>query len=567
MTVTSIGRPAGAAAVAVDAPVATIAPARVPGAGWPRTRQDRRSIESLLTQPPFAPPKRHRRHPGAYDAAVGWMLDWLLDQPGDTWQDRWLASGADANGRRWRHIPVGWLTARGHGQSWMHDWFFRALFTAFGADLIRPSLNWLVAANFRRGTLTNIMTTCRDPKAFAQMQSLCSAEPDVSSAAATRTTYRASLILAAKGGAIAGITIGDMLELLDAEAATLRTAPGATHLFYRVLRTMGVFGADAPATLRELRTVGQRTPEQLIDRYGLLCRPIRDLLVDYLKERQPALDYTSVNSLANFLGALFWADLERHHPGINSLHLPPDVAQAWKQRLRTVPKTIRAPDGSTTQAQVPRINYRECLTPVRAFYLDLAHWAVEDPARWAAWVAPCPVGSEEINRRKDKRQRKSRMDARTRERLPVLPTLRRTADRRRQDAAETLDAARNTPIGQTFTAAGRALLRIDSPRAAAVKIWAQDLGTGARHDLARQEEQAFWTYAAIEVLRATGIRIEELTELSHHSLVQYRLPTTGEIVPLLQITPSKIDAERLLVVSPELAEVLSTIIRRVRATN
>ena len=129
---------------------------------------------------------------------------------------------------------------------------------------------------------------------------------------------------------------------------------------------MGVFGTDAPATLRELRTTGQRTPEQLIDRYGLVCRPIRDLLVDYLKERQPALDYTSLNSLANFLGGLFWADLERHHPGIDSLHLPPEVAEAWKQRLRTVPKTIRAPDGRTTETQVPRINYRECLTPVRA---------------------------------------------------------------------------------------------------------------------------------------------------------------------------------------------------------
>jgi hypothetical protein len=61
-----------------------------------------------------------------------------------------------------------------------------------------------------------------------------------------------------------------------------------------------------------------------------------------------------------------------------------------------------------------------------------------------------------------------------------------------------------------------------------------------------------------------GIRIEELLEISHHSLVQYRLPTTGELVPLLQIAPSKTDAERLLVVSPELADVLSVIIRRVR---
>jgi integrase len=546
-----------------DALVSADSP-RAPGTEWALTCQDRHRVEALLTRAPFAPPVRHRRHPGAYDTAVRWMLDWLDDQPGETWQDRWLASGADADGRHWRHIPVAWLARRGRDQTWMQDWFFRALFTVFGADVIRPSLDWLVAANFRRGILTNIMARARDPEGFARMQDLCSSDPDVPRAAATRTTYRTALILAAKGGTVSDITIADLIQLLEVEAATLVTAPGATHLLYRVLRTMNVFGAEAPATLRELRTLGQRTPEQMIDRYGLICQPIRDLLVDYLRERQPALDYTSLDSLANFLGSLFWADLERHHPGIDTLHLPVEVADGWKRRLRTVPKTVRAGDGSTTQIQVPRINYRECLTPVRAFYLDLAHWAVEDPGRWAAWVAPCPIGTEEINRRKDKRQRKSRMDARTRDRLPVLPELRRSAERRRRDTAEVLDAARNTVIGATFTATGRTLLRIDSPRGAAVKVWAQD-DTGVRHNLVKEESHAFWAHAVIEVLRATGIRIEELTELSHHSLVQYRLPTTGEVVPLLQIAPSKSDAERLLVVSPELAEVLSAIISRLRS--
>jgi hypothetical protein len=42
----------------------------------------------------------------------------------------------------------------------------------------------------------------------------------------------------------------------------------------------------------------------VIDGYGLVCQPIRDLLVDFLKEHQPVLDYTSFNSLANFLGVL-----------------------------------------------------------------------------------------------------------------------------------------------------------------------------------------------------------------------------------------------------------------------
>jgi integrase len=354
------------------------------------------------------------------------------------------------------------------------------------------------------------------------------------------------------------------VELLAAEAAVRGTSVGATHLFYRALHQLGIFGTGAPATLRELRSSGQRTPEQLIDRYRLACRPIRDLLVDYLRERQPALDYTSLVSLASFLGKLFWADLERHHPGLASLHLPAEVAEGWKQRLRTVTKTVRTPDGRHPQVQVARINYRECLTPVRAFYLDLAQWAVEDPARWGPWVAPCPVGAEEINRRKHKRHRKARMDARTRERLPVLPVLVATVDQRRKTAAALLAAARQSPPGQAFTAATQTLVRASTQRSAATKIWAEDPATGKRRDLGREEDHAFWAWAAVEVLRATGIRVEELTELSHHSLVQYRLPTTGELVPLLQIAPSKTDTERLLLVSPELADVLSAIICRVR---
>ena len=52
--------------------------------------------------------------------------------------------------------------------------------------------------------------------------------------------------------------------------------------------------------------------------------------------------------------------------------------------------------------------------------------------------------------------------------------------------------------------------------------------------------------------------------MSHHSFVQYRLPATSELIPLLQIAPSKPETERLLVISPELADVLSAIICRIR---
>jgi hypothetical protein len=69
------------------------------------------------------------------------------------------------------------------------------------------------------------------------------------------------------------------------------------------------------------------------------------------------------------------------------------------------------------------------------------------------------------------------------------------------------------------------------------------------------------------MLRHTGIRVEELLELTHHSLVQCRLPSTGELEPLLQSASSKTDAERLMLISPELANVFSAIICPVRRPN
>jgi hypothetical protein len=42
------------------------------------------------------------------------VLDWLEAQPGDTWQQRWLASGAGRNGREeWRAFPTRWRVVEG----------------------------------------------------------------------------------------------------------------------------------------------------------------------------------------------------------------------------------------------------------------------------------------------------------------------------------------------------------------------------------------------------------------------------------------------------------------------
>jgi hypothetical protein len=121
------------------------------------------------------------------------------------------------------------------------------------------------------------------------------------------------------GGTLADVTAGDFLELLDAERRVRGRPGGYSAMSWRLLHQAGVFGPHAPGSLAQLLTVGQRTPAELIDRYQLSCRPVRDLLVDYLQERQPALDYRSLDTLAQQLGRNFWGDLERHHPGISCL--------------------------------------------------------------------------------------------------------------------------------------------------------------------------------------------------------------------------------------------------------
>jgi hypothetical protein len=148
--------------------------------------------------------------------------------------------------------------------------------------------------------------------------------------------------------------------------------------FYLLLHALGTFPPDAPATIRAFGIAqGQVTVEELVDRYQLQCKPVRDLLVDYLKERQPALDYASLDSISRSLAGLFWARIEALSPGIDTLRLPPDVARAWKEDVQT-----------------------------RALYLDIAQWAMEEPERWVQWAVPSPVSDAEIGWAKERRRRR-----------------------------------------------------------------------------------------------------------------------------------------------------------------
>ncbi|MFC9330830.1 hypothetical protein [Kitasatospora sp. NPDC057015] len=285
---------------------------RVGEASWWQTRQSRESlVERLLglfTDPGAGLTRDKTRRRG-----VGKLLDWLEGQPGETWQDRWMASGADDAGFEWTDLP---LQARGTPKSHWRDELATGLVLLVAGQAIRPSYPWLL-----RQRVTVMLAESRaasDPDAFQRLEQLAQhATATARSDALNKLTW----IVIRKGGLVSDITVGDCIELTAAlEEHHFRGSAGRP-LFYAVLKETGVLPASAPLQLRALRIEGRRSVEQIVDAYGIGCRAVRDLLVEYFTERAPELDHVSLRSIARNLCRLFWRDLEIHHPGIDSLRL------------------------------------------------------------------------------------------------------------------------------------------------------------------------------------------------------------------------------------------------------
>ncbi|MRH93300.1 tyrosine-type recombinase/integrase [Nocardia sp. SYP-A9097] len=538
-------------------------PPRPAEAWWPHTAATADQVRERLGSPPFVGGFKRTRD--GRRRGVAKILSWLSTFPGETWQARWLASGAERHrGPDWVKLPVAWL-AENQGRTGPGgpvDLQSGLLMLTCG-DVLRPGMAWMLTRSHRY--LIAVMAEVRDRHGFARLAELAAGEQDSSYADSKVAASRIAIILACKGGTIADIAVGDCVELVET-MRQVHTRGGQKKVdFYLRLRALGIFPDNAPHSIRAFGLAGGRlTIEQLVDRYRIQSEPVRNLLIDYLRERQPSLDFTSLDAASRTLAGLFWARIETLAPGIDTLRIPPQVLRTWKGELATVERTRISTNGERVKVPTPRLNYKDELLRVRALYLDIAHWAVEDPARWGPWVAPCPITDAEIQKAKERKHRKARMDQRTRERLPVLPVLVATVNDRRLAAAGLLAAAHAAEPGAIIDGTAGELRKAVVPNMIGRFVWAEEVTTGKRRNLSYEEEEAFWAFATIEVLRLTGIRCEELLELSHHSITEYRLPDTGELVPLLQIAPSKTDTERLLLVSPELADILSTIVQRLR---
>ncbi len=515
-------------------------------------------VLALLPLLPTWPPKAKDSSPRLRGAAT--ILTWLLTHSGQGWQQRWLTAGAD------------------HGTSWIDDIIaddprtpvvarnatVGGLNSLLLARVVLPSYGFLTSYN--ACLLFRHVQQVFGPELFARMRQVAAVSGMQPRHVREGLTAITKMVIHT-GRNTAGLTAQDVYEYRAHGINGQGQAPVGTYAAWELLRGAGVLAGVGP--LGEALRQGQRPTAELVDRHQIQCRPVRDALIRYLDERRPALDYASFNSLVSRLAGTFWADIERHHPGIDTLDLPPEVAEAWKQRMLFITTA-----GKKVQ---PRKNPSELFVRVRSFYLDIAEWALEDPS-WAPWAVASPIRRADTEGlQKHYKKATAEMHQRVRERLPHLPALLDAAQHHRTQQTTLLTAARTTTIEDSFEHDGtryRRVIHTYSPKYIKYSdpgtpgtVLIENTATGQRTNITREEEDAFWAWAIIETLRLTGVRVEELLEITHLALISYRLPDTGEIVPLLQIVPSKSDEERLLLVSPELASVLATIVTRLRQDN
>jgi hypothetical protein len=479
------------------------------------------------------------------------LLDHLGRMPGETWQQRWEASGLEQTG------PLGFRQAvcdaagfpATAGRLWQLTSGLGALMTL---DVIRPSFAFLLGARLNH-TWSHLLAWRQDPHANILDRVPCT--PQTRSSA---TGLLARLVVAT-GRAVAELTAEDLLACRAAVLAWRNQTVGLGHLWLCVADAGIVEGS-----LAEALRPGRKSVTELVDRYDLASRPVRNLLIAYVTERSVNIDYSTLRNLVADLGLRFWKQVEQLAPGIDTIDLPDSVATAWKEAVRW--RT------DANGERVPRRGVMSTLMTVRGFYADLIQLAHEDPGRWAQWACQPPVAEAEVKAyRKWRLSLRSEMHQRTRARAMRVGELADVAERTHHHMRVLLETAKTVGRGERFDVESTTWMRLDGashpqahPRVVAVDTNGDSVGEPL--DLVIEEEDAFWGFAVVEVLRHTGIRIEELLELTQLDLHTYDHPdpAVGKVL-LLHVNPSKQDRERMVVVPPELAATFAAMARRIRA--
>ncbi|WP_319459253.1 hypothetical protein [Micromonospora sp. RTP1Z1] len=268
-------------------------------------------VLALLPTHPAFPTSVSERRRQLRGAAV--VLQWLSGNAGSGWQERWRNADGDEG--------LGWVDGfvaddpRTRGCK-------RAEVTAGLRSLllnrvVRPGYGFF--QHYKPGTLIAEMIAAAGTDTFTPLkQAAIELGANDHQYDDARVTIAKMVLHTGRG--VDQLTSDDFDDYRAACSGRRHPIPTGTVLAWDLLRAIGVLPADS--SMRQHVRRGPQTTLQLVDRYPIQSAKIRQMLIRYLDERRTGVDYSTLRSLASSLAGTFWVEIERLHPGLDTLHLP-----------------------------------------------------------------------------------------------------------------------------------------------------------------------------------------------------------------------------------------------------
>ena len=154
-------------------------------------------------------------------------------------------------------------------------------------DVVRPSFQFVLGARLNH-CWSRLLGWRRDPHA-----DILDRVPCTSQTRSQATALLARLVVVT-GRPVAELTTADLLAYRTGVLSCRKQTVGLAHLWL-CLADLGIIEGSLHQALRR----GQRSVTELVDRYDLASRPVRNLLIAYLTERSLSIDYSTLRSLVD----------------------------------------------------------------------------------------------------------------------------------------------------------------------------------------------------------------------------------------------------------------------------
>lgn len=215
---------------------------------------------------------------------AGQVLDWLLTHPGDGWQARRRAADADC-GKDWIEQVLD-RTDNGHSYQARRSALLSGLNSMFISRIVLPDYEFM--RGYKAMALFKDVQRMFPPGTLEQMRRHGS-ELGMTGRHVEEGLRVISKMILHTGRDVDQLTPEDVFEARAWGRRAIGYSYDGTHSAWDLMRGAGVI--HSKDTLKDALRHGQRPTAELVDFYNLQSTPVRNLLVRYLEERRPGVDY------------------------------------------------------------------------------------------------------------------------------------------------------------------------------------------------------------------------------------------------------------------------------------